>query len=70
MPMAQLDATLELSEKLDALIEAVANIPQTEIPEFPAIPEHTATDLSEVTSLLSQLVDEYKKPCQITLRLS
>lgn len=47
--LTQLEATLELSDKLDSLTEAVKSIPETVIPEYPEpVEEVVITNLPEV----------------------
>jgi hypothetical protein len=56
--LAQLDATIEIADKIDELTQAVKSIPQTEIPEPPEMPE---VDFSETNRLLQDLLAESKK---------
>lgn len=73
--LAHLEATLELGDKLDELKTAIENIPETIIPEyptfpaFPEIPETITLDTTKIESLLNNMLEESKKPCQITLTL-
>ena len=66
VPVAHFSETIVTNDKLDELIQAVKDIPQTEIPE-PIEPKEP--DFTETNRLLQSLVDKEQEDINITLEL-
>jgi len=53
----------------EKIIKAINDKEVPIIPEFPPFPTIPETDLTETNNLLSKLIEESQKPCQIKLTL-